>query len=163
MTNWSGGAMPTSAIIWIVVACSFYSLSDINIKILVDLFGKEQLLNSAMLAASLNYIICGVVALVFFLLKPNPQRWQQFTPALPFSICWFAGMLCLFGCFGSIGPIFGNIIQSSRGIISVIIGYIVAKAGHQHLETTTAKHLILRRIIAAILMILAMALFSYSA
>ncbi len=163
MTNWSGGSIPISAIIWIVTACSFYSLSDINIKALIDIFGKEQLFQSSMLAASLNYIICGAVALVFFMLTPNPQRWKHFSPALPFALCWFAGMLCLFGCFGSIGPIFGNIIQSSRGVFSVIIGYLVAKAGHQHLETTTAKHLIVRRIIAAVLMLLAMALFSYSA
>jgi hypothetical protein len=161
MTNWSGGTIPTAAIIWIITACTFYSLSDINIKALVDLFGQKELFNSALLAASLNYIICGIVALIFFFILPHPQRWQHFKPALPFACCWFAGMLCLFGCFGSIGPVFGNIIQSSRGIISVIIGFIVAKAGHHHLESTTAGHLVIKRIIAAILMLLAVAMFAW--
>ena len=161
MTNWSGGTIPISAIIWIVTACTFYSLSDINIKALVDLFGQKELFNSALLAASLNYIICGIVALIFFFIIPNPQRWKHFKPALPFACFWFAGMLCLFGCFGSIGPVFGNIIQSSRGIISVIIGFAVAKAGHHHLESTTAGHLVIKRIIAAILMLLAVAMFAW--
>ncbi|MCF6174648.1 MAG: DMT family transporter [Victivallaceae bacterium] len=161
MTNWSGSTIPFISIIWIIGACTFYSFSDINIKALVDIFGQEQLFNSALLAASLNYIICGIVAIVFFVLIPNQQRWKNFKPAMPFALCWFAGMLFLFGCFGSIGPVFGNIIQSSRGIMSVIIGFLIAKAGHHHLESTTAGHLVIKRIIAAILMLLAVAMFAW--
>ena len=161
MTNWTGGMIPLPAMFWIITACTFYSLSDINIKILVDIFHRHQSLSgSSMLAASLNYIICGIVALIFFISHNNKQRWRDIPSSLPFAVCWFAGMLFLFGCFGAIGPIFGNIIQSSRGIISIIIGFFIARAGHHHLETTTSGNLIIRRIIAAILMLISFILFN---
>lgn len=160
LTNWSGGKIPIRSWFWIIVTCTGYSLSDINIKILVDMIGQDNLVNSTMLAVSLNFIICGSAALIGFLLVPNPQRWQNLKPALPFALCWFTSILFIFGCFANIGPIFGNIIQSSRGIFSVIIGFIVAKAGHQHLESTTTGSIVICRIIAAIMMLLAMAMFS---
>ena len=72
---------------------------------------------------------------------------------------WFTAILCLFGCFGSLGVIYGNIVQSTRGIISVVIAAFVAMAGLISLEQKVSTYVLVKRICAAVLMSAAIAIF----
>ena len=92
--------------------------------------------------------------------EPDEGSALRFFHGLPFSAIWLVAMLLLFATFAIIGVVFGNIVQSSRGIISILIGYLVAAAGHQHLEQKVAHGVLARRIAAAALLSLAIALLS---
>ncbi len=158
MSNWSGGSIPVKSAMLILVACCGFSLSDTYIKILIDSLGYENIFFGASMAGVVSYVFAGICSIPMLFIVPGIS-FRQLKPAMPFSICWFVAMLLLFSCFGLIGPVFGNIIQSSRGIISVIIGAIVAGYGFSTLETRLNPGLLGRRIIAAALISAAVILF----
>ncbi len=158
MSNWSGGSIPAKSTVLLLVACSGYSLSDIYIKILIDSLGYKSIFFGALMAGAVSYSFAGICAIPMLFIIPGIS-FRQLKAAMPFSICWFSAMLLLFACFGLIGPVFGNIIQSSRGIISVIIGAIVAGYGFSMLETRINAGLLIRRLIAAVLITAAVILF----
>jgi len=158
MLNWSGGSMPLRSILWILLACFGYAISDLNIVSLVDQFQYLGLTHASTVSVCLCYIFCGLVSagVLWFLPHFSSTMW---THAAPFAMAWFVGMLFLFACFGSIGVVFGNIVQSTRGLISILMGSYVASAGLIHLEEKLAGHVFLRRFGAGFLMVCAIALF----
>lgn len=158
MSNWTGGSVPLKSAMLILTACCGYSLSDIYIKILINCMGAENIFWGALMAGTLSYSFVGILAVIMLFTVPGTAL-RQFKPAMPFSICWFMSMLLLFSCFSLIGPVFGNIIQSSRGIISVIIGAIIGMYGLSTIETRLEPGVLVRRIIAAILITAAIILF----
>ena len=68
-------------------------------------------------------------------------------------------MLFLFACFALINVMLGNIIQSTRGIISILIAAAIAKAGYEHIEKKVTTGIFIRRIAAAILMVISIVMF----
>ena len=158
MSNWSGGSIPLKSAALILTACCSYSFSDTYIKILINCLGYESIFFGALMAGALCYSFAGLCAVPMLFIVPGTAL-RQLKPAMPYSICWFAAMLLLFSCFGLIGPVFGNIIQSSRGIISVIIGAVVAMHGFSTIETQIPAGVLSRRIIAAVLISAAVILF----
>jgi len=71
-------------------------------------------------------------------------------------------MFFLYTCFALIGVVFGNIIQSSRGIISIGLGYLIANIGFERLEPKITRGVYLRRVLAGLLMTGAVALYYWS-
>jgi drug/metabolite transporter (DMT)-like permease len=159
LLNWVGGTLPLTGALWILFTCVGYSLSDLYIKELVGHFQHLGLLHASFLCACLCYILCGVASLTIGFFNPWPTR-KMWAYGTPFAVAWFIGMLCIYACFASIGVVFGNIVQSSRGIISIVLGSLVAAAGHEHLERRTSRRVLIQRIVAAILMMAAIALFN---
>ena len=156
--NWSGGSMPWECLLWILLACMGYAMSDISIKSLVDHFAYLGLSHSSSLSVCLCYIVCGTVSLIILWFLPGVTG-RMWVNAMPFSIAWFAAMLFLFACFGSIGVVFGNIVQSTRGLISILLGSWVASAGFIHVEDQLTGGVLARRFGAGCLMASAIALF----
>ncbi|MBN1670360.1 MAG: hypothetical protein JXR37_04975 [Kiritimatiellae bacterium] len=68
-------------------------------------------------------------------------------------------MVLLFATFGTIGVVYGNIVQSMRGLISVVLGAAVAALGWRAVEQRVGREVVLRRLAAAALMCGAIALF----
>jgi len=155
----AGSKVPLSAIALITATCLGYCMSDINIKILIPHFETQmETIPASLFATSLYFIICGIVSLIMlFFLKNTPK--QMFKDAVPFSILWYAAMLCLFGCFGTVGIIYGNILQSTRGIVSVVLAAFVAFMGYHGLEQKVTRWVLIKRIFAAALMTTAVAIF----
>lgn len=154
----TGGTMKYSAIIWICVACLTYCISDISITILVRKFEDISLLHAAAFSAALGYILIFLAAVAIFPFLPRPTPGMALS-AVPFAVFWFIAMLCLYGCFGSIGFVFGNIVQSTRGIISIGLGVLIAAMGHEAIEQKISGRIMLRRLLAAAMMVAAVALF----
>lgn len=157
--NWSGKRLPWASAAWVLWACLGYSLSDIYIRRLMEHFSHlSSMFHRAALGTCLSYVLCGIVGLVLlpWLRARKPRAWFE---AVPYSVAWFLGMLFLFGCFGQIDVVFGNVIQASRGVISILFGVGLAKAGLTALEQRVSRGVLLRRIGAALLMIGAIALF----
>jgi len=160
MMNSSGGKMSWRGALWLFLTCVGYSFSDIFGKQAVFCIAGDASLASAMTSTSLCYLLLGLAALpgIFFIRKSYPA----FLAALPFAVCWFGAMLVLFGSFALLGVVFGNIIQSLRGLISIGLGVLLAHGGFSHLEAKTGRAVFRRRLVSAILMIAAIAIYSYS-
>jgi drug/metabolite transporter (DMT)-like permease len=145
---------------WIFCACLCYSLSDLSIKILIGRFAGLGLglFHASVLSTCLNYFVCGAIAGTALLLFPvfSFSKWKA---SFPFAVSWFTGILFLFLCFGSIGVVFGNIVQSTRGLMSILMGSFVAHKGYEHIEEKVALRAMLWRLFAGSLMIAAIALF----
>lgn len=160
--NWSGKRLPWVSAAWVLWTCLGYSLSDLYIRRLMEHFSHlPSMFHRAALGTCLSYALCGVMGLMLlpWLSARKPKVWLD---AVPYSLAWFFGMLFLFGCFGQIDVVFGNVIQASRGVISILFGAGLAKAGFTALEKHVPRGVFLRRTGAALLMIGAIALFYHS-
>jgi drug/metabolite transporter (DMT)-like permease len=162
MLSNSGKKIERSCFFLIVLACLSYCISDINIRFLVDHFRYTGVFHSAVLSTSLCYILAGIVGLVVLLARPQKTSRDTWLYSLPFAFSWLIAMIFLFSCFALIGVVFGNILQSTRGVISIVMGYAIAHFGHIGLEPKISKQVLLNRILAAFLMTLSIALFYYS-
>ena len=151
-SNWSGKSIPLVSVLYLLAAVVGYSLSDISIKQLINCIevqsGEGTI--SILTAASLSYFYLGLFSLFIILFTPSVKI-KHLKPAIAFSCWWFSAMLFLFACFGLIGPLFGNIIQSTRGIIAVILGALIAKFEWSGHEEKLAHSVLIRRIAAALL------------
>jgi len=156
----TGGKLSCACFIWIMIACVGYGLSDLGIKSLVThvQFLGRGTTRSTVLSVCLCYFFAGLIGLGILQILPRPtlSMWKH---ALPFSMTWYMAMFFLFGCFAHVAVVYAVILQSTRGVISIVMGYIIAKAGFVHLETKTSRMVLLRRILAAILMLGAIGLY----
>ena len=72
-------------------------------------------------------------------------------------------MTFFYAAIAMIGVIYAAMVQSSRGLISVVMGIIVAHYLHMpHLETKHGRGVVVRRAMAAVLMAMAICLYAYS-
>ena len=156
-----GKSITLSGALWLLMAVVGYSLTDISVKQLINCIeaetGKGVL--SIFIAMSISYFYLGIFSLLV-LLFARSIKLKHLKPALTFSCWWFVAMLLLFACFGLIGPLFGNIVQSGRGIIAVIIGAVIAKFGWSEHEERLARSVLIRRIASALLITCAIILFA---
>lgn len=155
----TGQRLTLWSVLLILLACLFYSLSDLNIKLLVDHFTYLGVFRGAMLSTSLTYIFCGIIGAVIVIFKRKSVSRQTIAWSLPFAFSWLLAIIFLYFCFALIGVIFGNILQSTRGIISMLFGYALAHSGMENLEPKMTRPIYLKRIAAAILMTAAVALY----
>ncbi|WP_294437623.1 hypothetical protein [uncultured Victivallis sp.] len=86
----------------------------------------------------------------------------QFVLSIPFAVSWFLSQVALFVCFGLLGTVFGNVIQASRGLISIGIGMLLVRWGLGKLDARISRRMWLRRIAAGILMTAAIILYAVS-
>jgi drug/metabolite transporter (DMT)-like permease len=144
--------------LWILLACLSYSLSDLNIKAIIGRFNGLGLFHASVLCACLCYLFCGAAACIAlpFFPRPSFSKWKA---SFPFALSWFTGILFLFACFGSIGVVFGNIVQSTRGVMSILMGSYVAARGYEHIEEKVTRRATFLRLCAATMMIAAIVLF----
>ena len=69
-------------------------------------------------------------------------------------------MVALYACFGTLGAVFGNILQSTRGIMAVAAGAVLAHLGWHDLEERVGRAVLVRRFSAAALMTAAVAIYA---
>ena len=74
-----------------------------------------------------------------------------------YAVTWLAAMAGLYNCFAFTGAVLGNVIQSTRGIMSVVVGAALAHLGWHELEQRVDRLTLLRRVAAAVLMTAAIA------
>jgi drug/metabolite transporter (DMT)-like permease len=162
LLNTTGGMVPVKAVAWLLVACSGYSLSDINIERLVTALQPVSLVRASVIGACLSSLVCGTAAALYMVLTRTPLRLEECRDALPFSVFWFIGTFFLFASFASIGPLFGNLLQSTRGIMSIVMGAGLARLGCLAVEQRVTRTTFLLRIAGAMLMCAAILLFHWA-
>jgi len=150
-------------IVIVVFTCLFYAFSDWNIGRLNNAIAAGAPLTPRMLAfaSSAAYAVCGVAGALLLPLYGSRSR-RDWIDAAPFAASWFLGMLGLYACFGFLGVLYGNVLQSTRAIISVGLAALFVKMGWDHLERTASRGAFLRRLVAACLVVAAVILYHRS-
>lgn len=165
------GAGVTPAGLGLLAAtCSAFACSDLCIVRLIDglqggLRGSGAplgRLHAGALAMALTYAACGgVLAWLTWLPRARPRDGGDWRAAVQYAGAWLGGMVALYACFGTVGVVFGNILQSTRGLIAVLLGAWLAHAGWHDLEEPIDRGTLVRRTLAALLMTVAIGLYAW--
>jgi len=153
----------------VLFTCLAFAISDLCIVALIDALGGAGdatgrplgRLHAGGLAMAITYVACGLLAAGAIALRPSlgPQRRGDGAAASQYAAAWLASMVALYACFGLVGAVLGNILQSTRGVMAIVMGAWLARAGWHELEERVDRATLLRRITAAVLMVAAIALF----
>lgn len=164
-----GGGMRPAAVGLTLAACVAFAVSDLFIVALIDGLQRTATdaglslgrLEAGILAMLVTYATCGGIAAVSLWLAPavRPTTRHDWIAGGRYAATWLVGMAGLYICFGLVGVVFGNIIQSTRGMLSIVIGAGLAHAGWHGLETRLDRGTLIRRLLAAALMTAAIALY----
>ena len=158
LLNESGGRIPAAGIVCVLFTCLGYCLSDLSIFVLVQRLGPVGTFRAAMLGCCMVYVLLGLGALLALPKRPFPP-WEKWRLALPVAVSWLLAMGFLYLSFKLIGVLFGNVVQSTRGLISIVLGMLVVKRMWLHLEARVERGALWRRVVAALLMTAAIAAF----
>jgi hypothetical protein len=156
--NYTGGRVPWQATLALLWTCVGYSLSDLSIRLMLEAMAPVSPLRAAFWGAAASYVVCGAVSSVllpWYGLR-SPRQWVA---AAPYAAAWLGAMMLLFACFAVVGVVLGNILQSTRGIISIVLGAAVSKLGHVHIERHVPRAVFWRRMAAAAMMLAAIAMY----
>jgi drug/metabolite transporter (DMT)-like permease len=143
----------------VLLTCSLYCGSDYSIKYLVATLGTETTPQTVVLAVVYSYILCGLFSLAFIKEIHRSTR-HDWWAAVGYALPWFCGMLFLFGAFATVGVVFGVILQSTRGVISVMMAMGLAAFGVSFAEEKCSVQTRTRQLAAALLMVAAIYLFN---
>lgn len=145
--GWTGGFFLASQII---VA----SLCDRQQVVIIGIFQGmgAGLFKASLLTLALGYASFGVFSLIYVAREGSRAAVPRIRDSAPFAILWFTAMISIYFCYGRLGPVFGNVVQSSRAIIAVLMGYAFMRVFHGKVEENVSGKMWLRRLAAAILM-----------
>ncbi len=160
------GAISAMAFGFVLSCCLCFAISDIFIVRLIDGLqagamesgGEISRLHAGGLAMALTYGLCGLV-FAPLVVGLRPYTRGDWLAAAQYASAWLLSMAGLYCCFGLVGIVFGNILQSTRGVMSVAIGAALAHLGWHELEQRVDRSTLLRRLTAALLMTAAIALY----
>lgn len=157
--NWTGGRTPPRTVLLALTACLGYAISDLYIRVTIECMAPVAPLHAALVACALSYVFCGLLVLPLGL-RLHRAAWRDAAKSAPYALTWLASMGFLYGCFGLAGVVLGNIVQSTRGLISVLLAPWLARHTHwSHLEPVQTPHATARRIGCALCMSAAVALY----
>lgn len=162
-----GGAVPPGALFLVLAAAFFFAVADLTIIAAIDAIAATATaaghpigrLRAAGLAMTITYTVCGAVFLPL-LPRVRPFSREDRRAALGYAATWLVSMVALYICFALVGPVFGTILQSTRGLFSVVLGAVLAHGGWHELEPPVTRAAFLRRLAAAAFMTAAIAVYS---
>ena len=160
--NGVGGRMPWRATGLVVLACVCYATADTMILRVIEagraISGDRSVMGGPLWCVGVVYAGTGVLAVLLLPVWGSRNRgaWRD---ALPYTGIWLCTMATLYATFASVGLVFGAILQSTRGLISIGLGVALAHMGWHHLEQKHGASVIGRRLAAAALMTAAVALY----
>ncbi|NQU10217.1 hypothetical protein HQ590_05475 [bacterium] len=158
MLNEAGGRLTPRAAGWILFACVGYVLSDLSIVVLVDRLSVMGQPRGSWYGCCLTYVFTGCIGLAVLPRGCVADRAKR-RAALPVALSWLLAMGLLYLSFKMLGVLFGNIVQATRGLMSIGLGALVAHWQFHHLESHVPRAVLGRRVAAAVLMFLAIVLF----
>ena len=162
--NWSGtGKVSYKGWLLLAVSLVCYSCVDMvetSLVMQVHQFSHFSKLRSALAVVPFLYTGLGVLLLpAVFFFKPDKD---QVIKAFPYGLLWLVSQIFLFCCYSNLQPVFGNVILVTRGIFSVLAGILLPYFGLSALDSRIPLKLWFRRIIASLIMLGAIALYSFA-
>ena len=156
--NFTGGPLNRRGCLFLLLTLLAYATADLVETRMIQLMPGERLFLNSIAVTGVAFTALGAVSsLALFRMRCSKAC---FIDALPYAVSWYLAMVFLFASFGAIGVLFGNIIQAGRGLISVLLGFMLLKIGLDRLEPRVGTKAWIRRAIMAILMLAAMTLYS---
>lgn len=156
--------VPFRSFVLVLGACLCFALADLQIVALLRVLeegGPRPLgrFHAGTLGMCLTYVACGTLLLpwVRTMLPTTPGGWR---PAAHYALVWLVAMVALYACLGTVGAVFGNILQGTRGVMSVLLGALLAHLGWHELEERVDRRTLAARIAAAVAMAAAIALYA---
>lgn len=148
----AGGKISFLAGATIFMAALSYVFSDIGISHLVQSFLDcgMGLLTASLFSMGLTYSLMSlgtVCALPFsygFRGIVSEGRY-----VLSFAGCWMGAMGFYYATLGMLGPVYGAVLQASRGMMSVVLGIVVSHLGYMAMEEKLGRGVFLIRLFAA--------------
>lgn len=156
--NLTGIRMDLKSLFWLFVSIFFYALCDLCLTGIMASLPPGNMMMKALAGMGVCYTAMGLAVLPF-LYKYRPTK-KEFLDVIPYSIFYFSSILLIMACFGLLGVVFGNIIQSGRGIISVLLGILFLRLGWEKTEKNVPAKVWAQRFIMAFLMLCAMSLYT---
>jgi drug/metabolite transporter (DMT)-like permease len=162
-----GGLQPP-ALAFTLAACGTFAISDLCIVGLIDGLQRAATdagtpltrLHAGVLAMSVTYFACGLLAApLLATVRGGPRSIRDWIAGGYYAITWLIGMAALYTCFGLVGVVFGNILQSTRGVMAIVMGAALAHRGWHEIEARIDRQTLALRIAAAALMTAAIALY----
>jgi uncharacterized membrane protein len=157
----TGGALPGKAALGILGACAFYAVSDLGIAWLIPAIDPARSLGASAFAVVLTYLLCGAIGLADLRQYVRAGR-REWVEAAPFALAWYLSMVFLFATIAVAGVILAVILQSTRGPMSIVLAWAVARQGWIALEETADWRMRVRQIAAALLMSAAIGLYVWA-
>ena len=163
LVSGAGERMSTAAWGWLIFCSSGFALSDVAIGRMLQINSTVagSVFQNAMFTLGIALVFSGVAAIpLFFVQAARPSLVPRFSVlakyAFGYSALWIVALAALFYAFASSSVELGTIVQSSRSLISVVIGYVLAKYGFlKDVEYKVSPRVFLVRLFAALLIIFA--------
>ncbi|MEO1236413.1 MAG: hypothetical protein AAFX76_06445 [Planctomycetota bacterium] len=174
LLNAAGGRLPWRVTVLVGLACVAYAIADTFIEGVVR--EVERLSAAGPLAARPGGVgvgermagpiftvsaVYGALGVVGAAMLPwfGSRSWGAWRDTLPYAGIWLSSMVALYTAFATAGLVLGAILQSARGIFSIVLGMALAAWGWHHLEQRHGWGVQARRLGAAALMCLAVYLY----
>jgi len=164
-----GGAIPPRALAIVLAGCVVFAVSDLCIVGLIDGLAESRgatgepisRIHAGGLAMAVTYVACGGLAACILAAAPGlrPRDEDDRKAARRYAAAWLGGMVALYVCFGLVGAVLGNVLQSTRGVMAIVIGAALARSGWHELEERVDRATFLRRVAAGTLMVAAIAVY----
>lgn len=142
----------------LTLSCFGFAIADLGIVALIDGLEAElavSRLRAGTIAMAITYVLGAAIVLPFVIAeygrRPAPEA-KDWLAAAQYSAAWMSAMVTLYACIGSVGVILSTILQSTRGIMSVVLGAVLAHHGWHELESRVDRTMLIKRIVAAALM-----------
>ena len=171
----SGGKLSLAGLIGVIGTSICFAAADTFIKVQQDVFHAFATTLAAnggiplsqfmtnLLVVFVDYSIGGILALAILPFTGRYPRRATTHDSLLYAAVWLGAMILLFVSFDAIGLVHGNIVQSTRGLLSIVLGYAIARAGGVSLERRLSRSGQAGRFIAGLLMFLSIVLFTLGA
>lgn len=155
--NTAGGRLSARSWMGLGLAIIGYCFSDLNIVNLVravDGLGRE----ATTTAVALSYALSGLLSLPVLLTwrRIGSSEWRALAG---FSVSWLGAMVCLYICFAAVGVVYGNILQSTRGLMALMLAPLVTGLGWHHLEAHIPRRVFWNRLAGVVLFLAALILY----
>ncbi|MEO1991505.1 MAG: DMT family transporter [Pirellulales bacterium] len=167
----SGASAPRHAVLMVIGICLCFAIADLLIIELIDVVSHSNHLPHSTqttmqnriwasgFAMTTTYVLCGLIVtpLLFFMRQRTHVGWPA---AFQYASAWMIAMVAHYTCFGLVGAVFGTILQSTRGVMAIGLGACLASMGWHDLEQLVDQRTLIRRIIAALMMTAAIAIYA---
>lgn len=153
LMNKSGGMhLPLKGFAWLMANMLFAAacdLSAVKTSKLLLASGYSNLTASFVAYCTLSVVLASFSGVMLAIRGKGDASMKH---SFVFSALWFGAMSGLYFCLSSVGPVKGAMIQSSRGIMAIVIGLLVAKYSTSKVESKISTQMWIRRAIGAAIM-----------
>lgn len=160
--NWAGNKRSSwkGWLLILITLCFYSSVDMVETGLVVSLrnytgFGP---VHGAFVVVTMIYTLLGVLTLPLLIFMKTDRA--QLKEGFPYAFLWLSSQILLFASFSNLNPVFGNVVLATRGIFSVVAGLLLPYMGLAALDSKIPLRLWIRRIVGALLMIGAIALYS---